>query len=140
MNQAIKKITELKTALYSFHVAQGGKMVPFAGYQMPVQYPEGIVKEHQHVRSAAGVFDVSHMGQFSIYGLEEDYLSLDKIVPIDLKSLKLNQSKYSVLMNKEGGIDDDLIVTKVEGGLNIVLNAACKHHDVERIHEVIESS
>jgi len=140
MNQAIKKITELKTALYSFHVAQGGKMVPFAGYQMPVQYPEGIVKEHQHVRSAAGIFDVSHMGQFSIHGSEEDYLSLEKIVPIDLKSLKLNQSKYSVLMNKEGGIDDDLIVTKVESGLNIVLNAACKHHDIERIHEVIDSS
>ena len=139
MNEAAINITELKTALYSFHVEQGGKMVPFAGYQMPVQYPEGIVKEHQQVRNAAGIFDVSHMGQFSIYGIESDYLPLEKIVPIDLKSLKINQSKYSVLMNKEGGIDDDLIVTKVEGGLNIVLNAACKHHDVSRIHEVIDA-
>ena len=140
MNQSAEKITDLKTALYNFHIAHGGKMVPFAGYQMPVQYPEGIMKEHLHVRSAAGIFDVSHMGQFSIYGTEEEYLPLEKIVPIDLKSLKLNQSKYTVLMNKEGGIDDDLIVTKVEGGLNIVLNAACKNHDVERIHDVIDPS
>ena len=140
MNQNAEKIIDLKTALYDFHISLGGKMVPFAGYQMPVQYPEGIMKEHLHVRSAAGIFDVSHMGQFSIYGTEEEYLPLEKIVPIDLKTLKLNQSKYTVLMNKEGGIDDDLIVTKVEGGLNIVLNAACKHHDVERIHEVIDSS
>ena len=140
MNQSAEKITDLKTALYNFHIAHGGKMVPFAGYQMPVQYPEGIMKEHLHVRSAAGIFDVSHMGQFSIYGTEEEYLPLEKIVPIDLKTLKLNQSKYTVLMNKDGGIDDDLIVTKVEGGLNIVLNAACKHHDIKRIHEVIDSS
>ncbi len=140
MNQNAEKISDLKTALYNFHLNKGGKMVPFAGYQMPVQYPDGIMKEHLHVRSLVGIFDVSHMGQFSIYGNENDYLPLEKIVPIDLKSLKLNQSKYTVLMNKDGGIDDDLIVTKVEGGLNIVLNAACKHHDVERIHEVIDSS
>ena len=114
----------LKTVLYDYHVSNGGKMVPFAGYQMPVQYPDGIMKEHQQVRSAAGIFDVSHMGQFSIYGKEDDYLALEKIVPIDLKNLKLNQSKYSVLMNNDAGIDDDLIVTKVDGGLNIVLNAA----------------
>ena len=130
----------LKTVLYDYHVSNGGKMVPFAGYQMPVQYPDGIMKEHQQVRSAAGIFDVSHMGQFSIYGKEDDYLTLEKIVPIDLKNLKLNQSKYSVLMNNDAGIDDDLIVTKVDSGLNIVLNAACKHKDIKRIHEVIDPS
>ena len=140
MSQNAEKITDLKTALYDFHISVGGKMVPFAGYQMPVQYPEGIMKEHLHVRANAGIFDVSHMGQFSIYGTEEEYLPLEKIVPIDLKSLNNNQSKYTVLMNKDGGIDDDLIVTKVEGGLNIVLNAACKHHDIKRIQEVIDPS
>ena len=88
MNEAAINITELKTALYSFHVEQGGKMVPFAGYQMPVQYPEGIVKEHQHVRNAAGIFDVSHMGQFSIYGTESDYLPLEKIVHHPMKLWK----------------------------------------------------
>ena len=112
MNQSAEKITNLKTELYSFHIANGGKMVPFAGYDMPVQYSEGIIKEHQHVRSAVGIFDVSHMGQFSIFGNEKDYLALEQIVPIDLKSLKVNQSKYSVLMNDKGGIDDDLIITK----------------------------
>ena len=140
MNQSAEKITNLKTELYSFHIANGGKMVPFAGYDMPVQYSEGIIKEHQHVRSAVGIFDVSHMGQFSIFGNEKDYLALEQIVPIDLKSLKVNQSKYSVLMNDKGGIDDDLIITKSEEGINIVLNAACKHHDITRIHEVIDPS
>ena len=140
MNQSAEKITNLKTELYSFHIANGGKMVPFAGYDMPVQYSEGIIKEHQHVRSAVGIFDVSHMGQFSIFGNENDYLALEQIVPIDLKSLKVNQSKYSVLMNNKGGIDDDLIITKSEEGINIVLNAACKHHDITRIHEVINPS
>ena len=140
MNQSAEKITNLKTELYNFHVANGGKMVPFAGYDMPVQYSEGIIKEHQHVRSAVGIFDVSHMGQFSIFGNEKDYLALEQIVPIDLKSLKVNQSKYSVLMNNKGGIDDDLIITKSEEGINIVLNAACKHHDITRIHEVINPS
>jgi len=140
MNQSAEKITNLKTELYSFHIANGGKMVPFAGYDMPVQYSEGIIKEHKHVRSAAGIFDVSHMGQFSIFGNEKDYIALEQIVPIDLKSLRVNQSKYSVLMNAKGGIDDDLIITKSEEGINIVLNAACKHHDITRIHEVINPS
>ena len=137
MNQSAEKIQELKTALHSFHLSNGGKMVPFAGYEMPVQYLEGIMNEHKHVRLKAGIFDVSHMGQFSIKCDEKEYMKLEKIIPIDLSSLKIHQSKYSVLMNKNGGIDDDLIVTKVNDGLNIVLNAACKHNDVKRIHEVI---
>jgi len=137
MNQSAEKIQELKTALHSFHLSNGGKMVPFAGYEMPVQYLEGIMNEHKHVRLKAGIFDVSHMGQFSIKCDEKEYMKLEKIIPIDLSSLKIHQSKYSVLMNKHGGIDDDLIVTKVNDGLNIVLNAACKHNDVKRIHEVI---
>ena len=137
MSQSAEKIQDLKTALHSFHLSNGGKMVPFAGYEMPVQYLEGIMNEHKHVRLKAGIFDVSHMGQFSIKCDEKEYKKLEEIIPIDLSSLKMHQSKYSVLMNKNGGIDDDLIVTKVNDGLNIVLNAACKHNDVKRIHEVI---
>jgi aminomethyltransferase len=131
MNQEI-----LHTSLFNFHQACGAKLVPFAGYAMPVQYPLGIAAEHNFVRSKAGIFDVSHMGQFSIIGDETICKQLEQIVPIDLASLKLNQSKYSFLMNKDGGIDDDLIVTKVEEGINIVLNAACKHNDVLQIKSV----
>ncbi len=140
MSASVEKIRDLKTALHSFHLSNGGKMVPFAGYEMPVQYLEGIMNEHKHVRLNAGIFDVSHMGQLSIKCNESEYLKLEKIIPIDLSSLKMHQSKYSVLMNKDGGIDDDLIVTKVNDGLNIVLNAACKHNDVKRIHEVIDKN
>ena len=102
-----------KTALYDYHKSLGAKFVPFAGYEMPVQYSSGIVDEHKLTRSSAGMFDVSHMGQLSIEGTEELAIELEKIIPIDLKKIKLNQSKYSFLTNEKGGIHDDLIVTKV---------------------------
>ena len=127
------------TCLHQSHVQNKAFMVEFAGMATPMHYGSQI-KEHLAVRNDAGIFDVSHMGQFSIFGNEKDYLALEQIVPIDLKSLKVNQSKYSVLMNDKGGIDDDLIITKSEEGINIVLNAACKHHDITRIHEVIDPS
>ena len=100
-----------KTALYEYHKSLGAKFVPFAGYEMPVQYSSGIVDEHKMTRSSAGMFDVSHMGQLSIEGSEELAIELEKIIPIDLRKIKLNQSKYSFLTNEEGGIHDDLIVT-----------------------------
>ena len=127
----------LKTALFDFHVAHGAKMVPFAGYEMPIQYAAGIVNEHNQVRNSAGIFDVSHMGQFSIVGDDSVCASIEKVIPIDLSKLKMNQSKYSFLMNEQGGIDDDLIVTRVEKGINIVLNAACKHNDVQVLQSVL---
>ena len=102
-----------KTALYEYHKSLGAKFVPFAGYEMPVQYSSGIVDEHKITRSNAGMFDVSHMGQLSIEGNEGLAIELEKIIPIDLKKIKLNQSKYSFLTNEAGGIHDDLIVTKV---------------------------
>ena len=114
-----------KTALYEYHKSLGAKFVPFAGYQMPVQYSSGIVEEHKITRSEAGLFDVSHMGQLSIEGRADLILALEKIIPTDLKNIKLNQSKYSFLTNENGGIYDDLIVTKVERGFYIILNAAC---------------
>jgi aminomethyltransferase len=129
----------LKTALFNFHVAHGAKMVPFAGYEMPIQYTAGIVNEHNQVRNSAGVFDVSHMGQFSIVGDDSVCSTIEKVIPIDLSKLKMNQSKYSFLMNEQGGIDDDLIVTRVENGINIVLNAACKHNDVQVLQSVLSN-
>jgi len=128
-----------KTALYDYHKSLGAKFVPFAGYEMPVQYSSGIVDEHKLTRSSAGMFDVSHMGQLSIEGNEDLANELEKIIPIDLKKIKLNQSKYSFLTNEEGGIYDDLIVTKVEKGFNIILNAACKNNDFKIISDSLKN-
>ena len=112
-----------KTALYDYHKSLGAKFVPFAGYEMPIQYSTGIVEEHRFTRSKAGLFDVSHMGQLFIEGNAGLASALEKIIPADLKNIKLNQSKYSFLTNENGGIYDDLIVTKVEKGFNVILNA-----------------
>ena len=87
-----------KTALYDLHKSLGAKFVPFAGYEMPIQYKDGIVKEHIYTRTGAGFFDVSHMGQLFISGNENLSKILEKIIPADLKELKLNHSKYSFLL------------------------------------------
>ena len=129
-----------KTALYNFHKNLGAKFVPFAGYEMPVQYTEGVVKEHISTRTYAGFFDVSHMGQFFLEGDNSLEKALEKIIPADLKSLKLNQSKYSFLLNDNGGIIDDLIITRTKNGFCIILNAACKDNDVKQISKYLESN
>jgi len=126
-----------KTALYNYHKTLGAKFVPFAGYEMPVQYSSGIVEEHKITRNKAGLFDVSHMGQLLIEGSEDLALELEKIIPTDLKKIKLNQSKYSFLMNEQGGICDDLIITKLEKGFSIILNAACKNNDFKIIKNLL---
>jgi aminomethyltransferase len=126
-----------KTALYNLHKSLGAKFVPFAGYEMPIQYKDGIVKEHISTRSYAGFFDVSHMGQFFLEGDETLAEALEKIIPADLKSLKLNHSKYSFLLNDKGGIIDDLIITKTNEGFCIILNAACKENDVKEISKFL---
>ena len=128
-----------KTALYDYHKSLGAKFVSFAGYEMPVQYSSGIVEEHKITRTNAGLFDVSHMGQLLIEGNEDLVTELEKIIPTDLKKIKLNQSKYSFLMNEQGGIYDDLIITKVEEGFSIILNAACKNNDLKIIKSALES-
>ena len=122
-----------KTALYNYHKSLGAKFVPFAGYEMPVQYSSGIVEEHKITRTNAGLFDVSHMGQLLVEGNENLSDELEKIIPVDLKKIKLNQSKYSFLTNEKGGIYDDLIITKVDNGFSIILNAACKDNDFKII-------
>ena len=126
-----------KTALYNYHKNLGAKFVSFAGYEMPVQYSSGVVEEHKITRSNAGLFDVSHMGQLLIEGNESLSDELEKIIPVDLKKIKLNQSKYSFLTNEKGGIYDDLIITKVDSGFNIILNAACKDNDFKIIKNLI---
>ena len=126
-----------KTALYDFHKNLGAKFVPFAGYEMPIQYKDGIVKEHINTRKSAGFFDVSHMGQLFVSedkSLEE---SLEKIIPLDFKEIKKNQSKYSFLINNKGGVIDDLIITRIEEGFNIILNAACKDNDIKEISKCL---
>ena len=126
-----------KTALYNYHKSLGAKFVPFAGYEMPIQYKEGIVKEHISTRSYAGFFDVSHMGQFFLEGDNTLTKALEKIIPADLQTLKLNHSKYSFLLNNSGGIIDDLIITKTLKGFCIILNAACKDNDVKEISKFL---
>ena len=124
-----------KTSLYKLHQNNNAKFVEFAGYQMPIQYSDGIVEEHKFTRMHSGIFDVSHMGQLFIYGNDDLTEDLEKIFPIDLQSLKNNQSKYSFLMNDNGGIYDDLIITKISDGYLIILNAACKNNDLKIIKE-----
>ena len=127
------------TSLINLHKSHGAKLVEFAGYNMPIQYSDGILNEHKFTRSNCGVFDVSHMGQLFIYGENDLTKDLEKIFPIDLQSLKKNQSKYSFLMNENGGIYDDLIITKINKGYLIILNAACKDNDFKILKEKLNN-
>jgi aminomethyltransferase len=114
-----------RTPLYDLHLALNAKMAPFAGYHMPIQYPSGIIKEHLHCRSFAGFFDISHMGQCLVSG-DNIAVQLDKLVPSDILELSSGEQRYTVLTNAEGGIIDDLIIARLEGGFMLVFNAACK--------------
>lgn len=130
----------LKTPLYDMHVAAGGKMVPFAGYLMPVQYPLGIMKEHVHTREKAGLFDVSHMGQSYMRSLDgsDPAKIIEEVMPAALAVLKPGKMRYSVLLNDAGGIEDDLMVTRTfepEGSLYVVVNAGCKAKDYAILEE-----
>jgi len=117
------------TPLDALHRELGAKMVPFAGYDMPVQYPAGIVKEHLHTRAKASVFDVSHMGQVRLRGGAAD-TALERLVPGDLQALAPSRMRYTMFTNDGAGILDDLMVTRVEDGLYVVVNAACKDADI----------
>ncbi|PLX45895.1 MAG: glycine cleavage system protein T [Hyphomicrobiales bacterium] len=130
--------TPLKhTPLDSLHRSLGAKMVPFAGYEMPIQYADGIVAEHNHTRAAAGLFDVSHMGQARLEG-REVIAAFEKLVPGEIAALKPGRMRYTQLTNDEGGILDDLMVTRLEDMLGderlfLVVNAACKDADFQHI-------
>jgi aminomethyltransferase len=118
-----------QTALHELHVELGAKMVPFAGYSMPVQYPMGIVKEHLHTRSQAGLFDVSHMGQVRLKG-SDAASELEKLMPIDIIGLGEMKQRYALFTNEQGGVMDDLMVTNAGDHLFVVVNAACKEQDI----------
>jgi aminomethyltransferase len=131
-----------RTPLYDLHVAAGAKMVPFAGYDMPVQYPMGVLKEHLWCREKAGLFDVSHMGQAILIADNAKHetvaAALEALVPADLKSLRHGQQRYTQLLADDGGILDDLMVTRPsepahEGGLVLVVNASRKDFDFAHI-------
>ena len=122
----------LKTPLYDFHVKLGGKMVPFAGYLMPVQYPLGIMKEHQHCREKCGLFDVSHMGQVVVSGKAPEE-SIEALLPGDIQALEPGQIRYTQLTTDLGGIIDDLMVTRRSDDLFVVVNASRKDIDIARL-------
>ena len=125
-----------KTPLYDLHVSLGARMVPFAGYAMPVQYPAGIIAEHNATRSAAGLFDVSHMGQAILRG-DDPAACFERLVPGDIAGLATDRMRYTLLLNDTGGIRDDLMVTRIEENgvpaLFLVVNAACKDADFAHI-------
>lgn len=122
------------TPLHSLHLSLGARMVPFAGYDMPVQYPTGVLKEHLQTRTSAGLFDVSHMGQVIVKaksGNNEDAaLALEKLVPVDILGLKEGRQRYGFFTDENGCILDDLMITNRGDHLFVVVNAACKDADV----------
>ncbi len=130
-----------RTPLHGLHVEFDARMVPFAGYEMPVQYRNGILKEHLHVRAAAGLFDVSHMGQFEIRALsghsEDAALALESVVPVDVLGLASGRQRYGLLTNERGGIRDDLMIARLDDRLLIVANAACKDADEIYLREML---
>src|SRR5947207_11318037 len=122
-----------RTPLHALHVARGGKMVPFAGYEMPVQFPAGVLKEHLHTRASAGLFDVSHMGQLALRAksgkVEDAALALELLVPQDIVAVAPGRQRYAQFTNEDGGLLDDLMVANFGDHLFLVVNAACKAED-----------
>jgi len=133
----------LTTPLDALHRELGARMVPFAGYAMPVQYPAGILGEHRHTREAAGLFDVSHLGQVRLTArdggpLEDAARALERLVPADIVNLKPGRMRYTQFTNDAGGILDDLMVTSMGDHLYLVVNAACKADDIARLRAALE--
>ncbi|MGD9481470.1 glycine cleavage system aminomethyltransferase GcvT [Shinella sp. G-2] len=126
-----------QTPLTAFNIAHGGKMVPFAGYEMPVQFPDGVLKEHLHCRAAAGLFDVSHMGQVILRPksgrIEDAALALERLVPVDVLGLKPGRQRYGLFTADDGGILDDLMIANRGDHMFLVVNAACKAADIAHL-------
>ena len=132
----------LTTPLNALHIELGARMVPFAGYSMPVQYPAGLVAEHHHTRTQAGLFDVSHMGQLRLMG-PGAAAAFETLMPVDVLGLGLHKQRYGLLLNDEGGIIDDLMFVNRDvasgGDLFVIVNGACKHSDLAHIQARIGS-
>jgi aminomethyltransferase len=146
MSEALQDFkTDLKrTPLDGFHRRAGARMVPFAGYHMPLNYAGGIIAEHRHVRSAAGLFDISHMGQLTIRARSGDPLAactaLEALVPMDLRSLAVGRQRYALLTDECGGILDDLMVARMPDGLFVVVNASRKDADEKYLREKLSAT
>jgi aminomethyltransferase len=121
-----------RTPLHALHLELGAKMTPFAGYDMPVSYPDGILKEHRHCRESAALFDVSHMGQLRLVG-EQAARALETLVPMDVEGLAVGKQRYAFFTNSSGGILDDLMITRREDHLFLIVNAACKDADTRHL-------
>ncbi|PDS70829.1 glycine cleavage system aminomethyltransferase GcvT [Rhizobium phaseoli] len=126
-----------KTPLHALHLSLGARMVPFAGYDMPVQYPAGVMKEHLHTRTEAGLFDVSHMGQVIVKAKSGSYadaaLALESLVPVDILGLPEGRQRYGFFTDDTGGILDDLMITHLDDHLFVVVNASCKEADLAHL-------
>ncbi|MBD1550978.1 glycine cleavage system aminomethyltransferase GcvT [Pseudomonas typographi] len=121
------------TPLHALHLELGARMVPFAGYEMPVQYPLGVMKEHLHTRAQAGLFDVSHMGQVRLRG-PQAAAALETLVPVDIVELPVGLQRYALFTGEQGGILDDLMVARLaDDELLLVVNAACKDADLAHL-------
>ena len=126
----------LKTPLHDLHVELGARMVPFAGYSMPVQYPAGLMAEHLHTRAAAGLFDVSHMGQLRLEG-NDAAAAFESLMPVDVIDLPVGKQRYGLLLNDAGGIMDDLMFFNSGSSIFIIVNGACKAVDIAHIQQKI---
>lgn len=126
----------LKTPLHDLHVELGARMVPFAGYSMPVQYPAGLMAEHLHTRAAAGLFDVSHMGQLRLEG-HDAAAAFETLIPVDVIDLPIGKQRYGLLLNDAGGIMDDLMFFNTGKDIFIIVNGACKVADIAHIQQKI---
>jgi aminomethyltransferase len=122
----------LQTPLHALHTELGARMVPFAGYSMPVQYPAGLMAEHHHTRAAAGLFDVSHMGQLRLVG-PDAAAAFESLMPVDVIDLAVGKQRYGLLLNDEGGIIDDLMFVNRGNDLFVIVNGACKVGDIAHI-------
>ena len=128
----------LNTPLHALHLELGARMVPFAGYSMPVQYPEGLMAEHRHTREAAGLFDVSHMGQLRLAGADAA-AAFESLIPMDVLGLAQGRQRYGLLLNDSGGIIDDLMLVNRGDDLFVIVNGACKAGDIAHIRERVGS-
>ena len=126
----------LNTPLNALHLELGARMVPFAGYSMPVQYPMGLMLEHLHTRASAGLFDVSHMGQLRLVG-PGAAAAFESLMPVDVIGLGLNKQRYGLLLNEAGGIIDDLMFVNRGEDIFVIVNGACKHGDLAHIQQHI---
>ncbi|MBZ5877605.1 glycine cleavage system aminomethyltransferase GcvT [Chromohalobacter israelensis] len=128
-----------QTPLHDLHLSLGAKMVPFAGYSMPVQYALGVKKEHEHTRNACGLFDVSHMGQLLISG-PTPAQAIETLVPADIVGLPAGMQRYALFTGNEGGILDDLMIVNRGDDLYVVVNAACKDQDVTHLRTGLDAA